>query len=107
MAAASDEYVFRKLDLIAVKGKEKPTPIYELVGRTGEVSAEKLSVVREFERALESYAAGNIEEASQIFRGLAETFRDPPSETFVQRCAKLLESGVPAGWAGVYRATEK
>lgn len=107
MRDASEEFVFRKLDLIAVKGKEKPTPIYELVGRKGGVSNERMAVIREFERALELYATGEISEATIIFQELVEAYRDPPSETFVERCRKLLETGLPEGWAGVYRATEK
>lgn len=51
-----DEFVFRKLDSIMVKGKEKPTVIYELVGRVGEVDNDKRTLVAEFEKALALYA---------------------------------------------------
>lgn len=51
-----EEFVFRKLDSIMVKGKEKPTVIYELVGRASEVDNDKRTLVAEFERALELYA---------------------------------------------------
>lgn len=36
--SAKSHFVFRRLDSIMVKGKDKPTAIYELVGRIGEVS---------------------------------------------------------------------
>lgn len=54
--SCKDEFVFRKLDSIMVKGKEKPTVIYELVGRVGEVDKDNLTLVAEFEKALALYA---------------------------------------------------
>lgn len=62
MEEAREFFVFRKLDSIQVKGKEKPVFIYELVGEIGEVPEEKLALIREFEKALELYTIGNIAE---------------------------------------------
>lgn len=90
-----------------VKGKEKPTAIYELVGRTGEVSKERLDLIAEFERALELYVEGNVSKGREIFETLWNTHGDLPSQVFMSRCGKLVEEGVPEGWTGVYRATEK
>ncbi len=105
--ACKGEFVFRKLDSIMVKGKEKPTAIYELVGRVGEVDRDKLTLVAEFERALALYAQGEVAKGKEIFAKLWTTYQDPPSEIFMNRCGKLVEEGVPEGWSGVYRATEK
>ncbi|MDQ1343479.1 MAG: adenylate cyclase [Patescibacteria group bacterium] len=107
MEAAKGHFVFRKLDSLMVKGKEKPTSIYELVGRIGAVSDEKLQMVGEFERALALYVEGDVSAGRKIFSSLWEMHRDPPSEVFMFRCDKLIENGVPEGWTGVYRATEK
>jgi hypothetical protein len=43
----------------------------------------------------------------EIFKRLLEDFQDAPSLTFIERCWKLIEDGVPEGWQWVYRATEK
>ncbi len=102
-----DAYVFRRLDSITVKGKDRPTPIFELLGRSGEVPGEKLAVALEYEKALNLYVDGNIAPAREIFERLAREFSDPPSETFVERCRKLEREGLPKNWTGVYRATEK
>jgi adenylate cyclase len=107
METAKGHFVFRKLDSLMVKGKEKPTSIYELVGRIGAVSDEKLQMVGEFERALTLYVEGDVSAGRKIFSSLWEMHRDPPSEVFMFRCDKLIENGVPEGWTGVYRATEK
>lgn len=107
MEEAKEFFVFRKLDSIQVKWKEKPVCIYELVGEMGEVSLEKQEVIREFEKALGLYAIGNILEWRKIFKKLHEDFDDKPSLTFLARCGKLIEDGVPEWWQWVYRATEK
>lgn len=78
-----------------VKGKEKPTAIYELVGRTGEVSKERLAMVAEFERALALYVEGNVLKGREIFENLWKAHGDLPSEVFMNRCGKLVEDGVP------------
>jgi len=100
-------FVFRKLDSIQVKWKEKPVFIYELVGEIGKVPQEKLELIKEFEKALEFYTIGNIVEWRKIFERLYKDFDDAPSLTFLERCGKLIEEGVPEGWQWVYRATEK
>ncbi|MFB0965656.1 MAG: hypothetical protein QMC36_08490 [Patescibacteria group bacterium] len=102
-----DEFVFRKLDSIMVKGKEKPTVIYELMGRVGEVDNDKRTLIAEFEKALALYAEGEATRGKELFAKLWATYKDPPSEVFMNRCGKLVEEGVPEGWTGVYRATEK
>lgn len=107
MEEAKEEFVFRKLDSIQVKGKENPVYIYELVGRIGEVSEQQIGIIKEFEKALEFYTIGDILSWSVIFQKLYDQFSDAPSLTFLDRCGKLIEDGVPDWWRGVYRATEK
>lgn len=107
MQEGRNRFVFRKLDSIQVKGKEKPVFIYELVGRIGEVSNDTLDMIRTFENALALYVQGNFQEGGRIFMDLHQRFQDPPALTFSKRCAKLIEEGAPEGWQGVYRATEK
>ncbi|EKD30115.1 MAG: Adenylate cyclase [uncultured bacterium (gcode 4)] len=107
MEEAKEHFVFRKLDSIQVKWKEKPVFIYELIGEIGEISSEKQEIIREFEKALSLYVMGNIAQWEKIFKKLSEQFSDAPSLTFVERCEKLIEDGVPEGWQWVYRATEK
>lgn len=62
MEEAKGSFVFRKLDSIQVKGKEKPVLIYELVGEIGKVTEEKLACIKDFEKALKFYMMGNFVE---------------------------------------------
>lgn len=104
---AKEFFVFRKLDSIQVKWKEKPVFIYELVGEVGKVTKSQLQLITEFEKALALYTIGDVIEWKEIFKKLHEDHGDAPSLTFLNRCGKLIEEGVPAGWQWVYRATEK
>lgn len=91
MEEAKDSFVFRKLDSIQVKGKEKPVFIYELIGEIGKVPKETLAIIEEFEKGLTFYTAGNITEGKEIFARLYKERGDAPSLTFLNRCGKLIE----------------
>jgi adenylate cyclase len=56
----------RELDLIRVKGKQKPVKIFELVGTIAE-SAEHRDRIDRFERGLEAYGEGLRATALGIF----------------------------------------
>lgn len=64
-------------------------------------------MIQEFEKALGYYIEGKMPKAREIFERLWKDFRDPPSEVFFHRCETFIPEGVPEGWTGVYRATEK
>lgn len=107
MEEAKEFFVFRKLDSIQVKWKEKPVFIYELVGEIEKVNEKQKECIKEFEKALEFYTVGNIVKWREIFKKIYEDFSDSASLTFIERCDKLIEDGVPEWWSWVYRATEK
>lgn len=99
-------FVFRKLDSLMVKGKEKPVTIYELVGRISEVPNNVIERMKKYEAALELYFAGKFGEAKETFHMLASV-GDAPSKTFLDRILDLEKNGIPEDWNPNYRATEK
>lgn len=107
MEESKEFFVFRKLDNIQVKGKDKPVFIYELIGKAWEVEEWKLNLIKQFEKALEFYIAGDIVIWKEIFQELYENYQDAPSLTFLNRCSKLIEDGLPELWLWVYKATGK
>lgn len=52
---AKEHFVFRKLDSLQVKGKEKPVTIYELIGPKNEVNGETIGMIQKFEEGLNLY----------------------------------------------------
>jgi adenylate cyclase len=98
---AGDEFVFRYLDILRYKGKVTPVRIYELVGLKESVSAEKLNVIAEFEKALGFYQSKKFTEALEIFKKLAEE-GDKPSGAFIWRCEDFIKNPPSPEWNGVW-----
>jgi adenylate cyclase len=100
---ARDSFDFRLLDIVAVKGKNDPTTIYELLGTKGALKQCR-QVVSAYETAFSAYAAGNFERALAI---LQENSNDPPSIVLIERCKAFLQEPPPPDWRGIYFSTSK
>lgn len=98
--AVKDEMLCREVDLIRVKGKEKPVRIYELIGEKGKTK-QNFSA---FAAALGLYHQGKFQEARQAFAKLAD---DPVALVFTKRCEEFLKNPPPTNWEGVYTFTTK
>jgi adenylate cyclase len=103
VAATADEFDFRLLDVVAVKGKSQSTRIHELLGRKGEASAIQ-HVVADYEAAFAAYTEGAFEKAIAHLERHPE---DPPSKVLLERCRDYLKEPPPAGWTGMYEPTSK
>jgi adenylate cyclase len=101
--AAKEQFSFRLLDLVAVKGKTEGIKVYELLGKKGEKPAMN-EVVSKYEKALEAYRSHRFEEARNL---LKDQLHDGPSNTIYTRCALLLQNPPPASWDGIYISTIK
>jgi adenylate cyclase len=97
---AGRDFVFRKIDRVAVKGKSRAVMVYELVARRGELSP----AARAYERALDAYFARDFAGALAILEGQKD---DPPSAVLAERCAGLRDAPPGANWDGVYVARSK
>ncbi|MCX5851091.1 MAG: adenylate/guanylate cyclase domain-containing protein [Deltaproteobacteria bacterium] len=105
---AEDRIEVRELDLLQVKGKEKPVRIYEVLARSGALDDGMKETARLFTEGLVQYRAMRWDEAVSSFRqALAVNPGDGPSKTFIQRCEAFMKDPPPAGWDGVYRLTTK
>ncbi|MDP2689768.1 MAG: adenylate/guanylate cyclase domain-containing protein [Deltaproteobacteria bacterium] len=100
--AAGGSFEFRELDLVRVKGKEKPVAIYELAGWKGQGEAP----VEDFHEGLRLFRARDFVAAGKVFNRLAAE-GDGPSMLYAGRCAEYLTSPPPKGWDGVYIAESK
>jgi adenylate cyclase len=101
------KFAVRELDLIRVKGKEKPVTIYQLLGPASEESryADLLSV---FVPALTAYKEGNWDSAYEMFAALAEKHPlDGPTKLFLSRCQHFRREAPEGVWEGVYTMTTK
>ena len=97
-----NDFVFRKLDFVRVKGKNEPITIYELVGFKNEVSSSRINKIKEFEKALNLYKEGMFDKAKALFIKIG----DNPSKAFLNRCDELIASK-PKDWQGIYTMKTK
>jgi adenylate cyclase len=98
----------RELDLIAVKGKEKPIRIYELLGAKGTLTEEQEKWKLLYEEALRSYWARDFAEARRLLaQVLAINPEDHPAAVLLKRCESLQDNAPAADWDGVFRLKQK
>jgi adenylate cyclase len=108
VAECGDGVLFRELDRVAVKGKEKPVGVYQPLGLTEAVTPADLELSKEFAEALELYRQEKFGEAAARFEKiLAKHPGDGPSQVFLERCQTYENSPPPPGWDGVFRADKK
>jgi adenylate cyclase len=101
-AAAKDQYVFRELDKIRVKGKLLPVTIYELLD-WGPNAAKHTERLAAFSEALTAYRRQQFQEAAALFERLLQRFPDDgPSEVFLKRSLEFADDMPEPSWDGVY-----
>jgi adenylate cyclase len=105
--AAGDDFVFREIDRVAVKGKSRAVPIFELVGAAG---APHLSgqqpLIERYTAALAAARARRFQAALALL-GAPECASDGPSQVLARRCQAWLATPPPTDWDGSWIATTK
>ena len=107
--AAPEAWALRRVDRVAVKGKDHAVSLYEVLDAELPARREvKLGTQPLLEQALALYAGRDFAVAGQLFeRALRADPSDAVPALYVERCARYLRDGVPAGWDGVERLTHK
>jgi adenylate cyclase len=104
---SKDQFLFRRLDLLRVKGKKKPIAVYELMAEgAGDETQQKIAA--EFEEALTAYQQQNWEKAESLLVALQQFApQDGPTQTLLKRVRAFREDPPPIDWDGVHIAKEK
>ncbi len=105
-AVIKADFVCRELDLIKVKGKEKPIRIYELIGKKGEADSKTVKMIEHFHAGLDHYRKKKWSYAISEFIKASKVKDDKASQIFIERC-KILRSHAPKGWDGVFTMKTK
>jgi class 3 adenylate cyclase/CHASE2 domain-containing sensor protein len=98
-------FVLRRLDRLVVKGKTLPAKVYEVIGRAGEVPAERLTALRAYNRAMALYYRRDFAAARDGFAALSEA--DTAARLYVGRCEHFLQHPPPPDWDGTFEMTTK
>jgi len=102
-----DKFVFRELDDVSVKGKDKSVKIYELLGETSDkINSMILRKAEKYSIALALYRRGDFVEAGEKFNSIAEEYNDKASKVMRERCL-LMVNEPPSEWNGVWKMDSK
>jgi len=108
-AADAAKVRVRELDYIAVKGKEEPVVVYELLEMAGVGLPEgKEAAVRRYEEGMAEYKRHAWAAAKAHFQAALEAWPgDGPSRVYSERCDAHIANPPPADWDFVVRRQEK
>ncbi len=102
------EFLLRPLGRIRVKGKDKPTPVYELLEMRDRSTAEQVQLVQNFSESLECYRRGRFEQAISAFQAILSNHpNDGPTQVYLERCALYLHQPPPDDWDGTFTLATK
>lgn len=103
-----DRFLFRPIDVVAVKGKTKGVRIYNLLAASpadGEIAPTKENIMSRdlTTKAFEAYMKQDFEKALGLYSELGKAFpEDPLAEMFIERCRDYIKKAPPRDWDGVY-----
>lgn len=98
-----DEFVYRLLDIVVVKGKTEPVPIYELVSRKGDVTGSDAEFLEMFGKAVQSYLDKEWDRAIFRFEKLLTLRQDDLAcQIFIDRCREYITNPPGHDWGGEY-----
>lgn len=100
-----NDFVLRKIDEVAIKGKKASRVIYELLAITKDELTFDIDKYREiFDKAFVAYQRQRWDEAIQLLRECLVIFpADYLAPVFIMRCENY-KTHPPAQWDGVWRA---
>ena len=98
-----DLFVCRELDLITVKGKNKPVKIYELLCPVNTAPDEIFKLKDLFEKGLSCYRRKLFDKAEQFFTTCVNVYKDKASAVFLDRIAHFKITPPPSKWDGVFQ----
>nr|WP_306469634.1 adenylate/guanylate cyclase domain-containing protein [Oscillatoria laete-virens] len=103
------QFAWRPVDLLRVKGKETPVPVFELLGFADEPLSGAEQMARQaFEAGFDLYRAGQFARAAENFRlALKEKKEDALYALYAERTENFLKNPPPENWDGVFTMKSK
>ena len=104
-----DQFYTRPLDLIKVKGKDKPINVYELIAfKEDRLKDNYLQMLQIYKKGIEFYKIRNWDEAIDCFEQCLKLVHlDAPSEEYRRRCIEYKFNQPGDDWDGVTVMKEK
>lgn len=102
------KFIFRFLAKVALKGRNAPLNVYELVGWKDTIGDELLEVIEIYSEGLDLFFKAKLSDAKKLFqKAVGKKPKDGPSKTYISLC-EFYESNPPSSdWNGVYTQTSE
>jgi adenylate cyclase len=102
------EYIFRELDLVRVKGKNKPVAIFEPVGHINDLPKSVTSELTTYKQALRGFRSQNWDKAEMDFFNLSRSYPDRLLyQVYLDRITHYRKEPPGDNWDGVFTHTTK
>ena len=105
----ADQFEYRTIDKIKVKGKTKAIVAYEPVGKKGELPRELKENLQCFNKGLQAYYAKDWLAAKNYFKDLLarDNSHTKLYQQYLHRIQQLQDTTLPEDWDGVYEHLTK
>jgi adenylate cyclase len=105
----NNEFFIRELDVVKVKGKKKPTRVFELIGmKENEKNKLKYSLLDEYFEGLKLYREKEFSKALICFeKSLEKLSSDTPSKVYIDRIKYFISNPPDESWDGVFEMKTK
>ena len=108
VAAAGAAIETREIDRVALVGQTRAQPVYEIMGRSGALTAAQNELRTRYAAALAAYRARRWEDARRGFTAALEAVPDDgPALTLLKRIDVLAASPPGDNWDGSWRLEQK
>jgi len=106
--ACGEAVEFRELDWVAVKGRQAPVTVFEVLALKGQLTPEEAAGREKFAQGLRLFRERAFGEASRVFAAVLDHLPDDgPSKMFRDLCSQFHETPPPDDWDGVFRPDQK
>lgn len=103
-----DEFVWRAVDKITVKGRKTGLTIFQPLGKLNDCSVDQLEELKTYHHALEEYYAQRWDSALNLFSSLKQHNPDVYLyELYLKRVHEFTQSPPPPNWDGIFIHTHK
>jgi adenylate cyclase len=105
---AVPDFIYRELDQVRVKGKDKPVAIYEPIGPKGQVDEAVLEELKLYQQALKLYRKQDWDQAELQMYNLQRMYPECKLyQVYVERAAHFRSNPPAADWDGVFEFKTK